>query len=689
MTQVPAQTVDARGSRPVSKVLIANRGEIAARILRACRKRGLQAVALYSEADRGAPYLEMADEAWYLGPAPPSESYLAIDRILAVAAASGADAIHPGYGFLAENAAFAQRVIEAGLVFVGPRPEVIALMGSKTQGKAAAVEAGLPVVPGYAGEDQDPALLAREAQRIGYPLMIKARAGGGGRGMRRVDDPGGFAQALALAKGEARAAFGDDHVLLERLVDGARHVEVQILGDRHGNVRHLFDRDCSVQRRHQKLVEEAPAPDLPGALRAAMARDAVRLAAAIGYEGAGTVEFLVRDGAHFFIEMNTRLQVEHPVTEMITGIDIVDWQLRVASGEALDFSQEAVRCEGAAIELRLLAEDAQADGRPTTGTISAVDEPSGPGIRVDHALCPKLVVPPDYDSLLAKIVAHGADREEALTRLGTALRQDLVAGLTTNQDQLRAIIAHPAFRAGGVDTGFFTAASGLSPSMEIGDRERAFAALAAHCRDAQATLSDRASPWARLGAWRVSEPAGHPGASIWQVAGETVRVAGRGQRYAVTVAEGPAMMVEHLAHDPGKLRFENEGRLVTLRWRPIKGGIRLMAAGWAVDVPVTPAIMRDRVVATESAGEGVLRAPMPGRVISCTVAPGARVTRGETLVVMEAMKLLQTMVSPCDGILRSLPHGEGEVVQAGAVLAIVDEETSHGASTDKHTQSGE
>jgi len=679
MTEVSAPAASARTARPLRKVLIANRGEIAARILRACRKRGLQAVALYSEADRGAPYLEMADEAWFLGPAAPLESYLAIDRILAVAAASGADALHPGYGFLAENAAFAQRVIEAGLVFVGPRPELITLMGSKTQGKAAAVEAGLPVVPGYAGEEQDATLLAREAQRIGYPLMIKARAGGGGRGMRRVDDPAGFAQALALAKGEARAAFGDDHVLLERLVDPARHVEVQILGDHHGNVRHLFDRDCSVQRRHQKLVEEAPAPDLPEALRAAMARDAVRLAGAIGYEGAGTVEFLVHDGAHFFIEMNTRLQVEHPVTEMITGIDIVDWQLRIASGEALAFPQEAVPCNGAAIEVRLLAEDPQADGRPSTGTISAFRAPSGTGVRVDHALCPDLLVPPDYDSLLAKIVAHGHSRAEALTRLEGALAEAVVTGLTTKQGQLRAILGHAQFRAGAVDTGFFGAfVSEMPARLQIADRQRALAALAAHCETQMRVQARSASPWHSLGAWRVSEPAGRSGESLWRVADETVRVAGRLGHCSIEVAQRYKLAVTHLSCASQQMRFESEGRLFRVTWRNVPGAILVEEGGAAVEVVLSPAIVAGRSAAAAKTGEGVLRAPMPGRIVELAVAKGAHVARGDTLVVIEAMKLLQAMTAPCDGIVTELPRQSGDAVEVGAVLAIVkDEETDN------------
>jgi 3-methylcrotonyl-CoA carboxylase alpha subunit len=679
MTKVSAATAGVRTARPLRKVLIANRGEIAARILRACRKRGLQAVALYSEADRGAPYLEMADEAWFLGPAPPSESYLAIDRILAVATASDVDAIHPGYGFLAENADFARRVIEAGMIFVGPRPEVITLMGSKTQGKAAAVEAGLPVVPGYAGEDQDPTLLAREAQRIGYPLMIKARAGGGGRGMRRVDDPGGFAQALALAKGEARAAFGDDHVLLERLIDPARHVEVQILGDHHGQVRHLFDRDCSVQRRHQKLVEEALAPDMPEELRSAMTTDAVRLAAAIGYEGAGTVEFLVHDGAHFFIEMNTRLQVEHGVTEMVTGIDIVDWQLRVAAGEALDFPQETITCDGAAIEVRLLAEDPQADGRPTVGTISAFRAPSGTGVRVDHALCPDLRVPPDYDSLLAKVMAHGESRAEALARLEGALAEAVVTGFTTNQGQLRAILGHPQFRAGAVDTGFFgTFVSEMPVRMPLDDRQRALAALAAHCEAQMQVQACSASPWHSLGAWRVSEPAGRSGESIWRVDDENVQVAGRERSFSIEVAQRYQLDVTHLSCASQQLRFESEGRLFRVTWRNVPGGIVIEEGGTAVEVALCRAIAAGRSAAAATTGEGVLRAPIPGRVVELAVQKGARVSRGDTLVVIEAMKLLQAMTAPCDGVVTDLPRRAGDAVEVGAVLAIVkDEETDH------------
>jgi len=664
--------------RPIRTILVANRGEIARRIIRACRVLGLRAVAVFSDADRDAPFVAEADIAVHLGAAAASESYLDGGRIIDAARRAGADAVHPGYGFLAENAGFAQAVTDAGLVFIGPRPETIRLMGSKIAGKIAAEAAGAPLVPGYAGEDQSEAALRREAGRIGTPLLIKASAGGGGRGMRRVDDLARLNAELALARSEAMAAFGDDAVLLERLVEQARHVEVQILADEHGNVRHLFDRDCSLQRRHQKVVEEAPAPGIADETRQRILACATRIASDIGYVGAGTVEFLLDGNVEefYFIEMNTRLQVEHPVTECVTGIDIVAWQLRIAAGEALDFAQDAVRLDGAAIEARLLAEDASADFLPSTGTISAYAEPVGPDIRVDSGVRAGSAITHHYDSMIAKVIAHGSDRTSALATLRMALADYRIEGVTTNLDFLRDLLAIPDFEAGRLHTGLIgdSFAQGWR-APDVTARHRVEAALVAILSHEQTNTRALAGPWGTLGAWRVTENAGRAGATLVQIAGETVHVAGRAGSYRIALADGDVVTVTHADLHGDMLAYENEGLRTNLRVGRLLGEqaqeISLDTPAGAIRLAVSP-YQGTLHHADASDADTSLRAPMPGLVIDTPVALGSPVTRGQTIIVIEAMKLMQSLNAPCDGTLTALPYGPGSAVEAGAVLATIE-----------------
>ncbi len=442
----------------LNKVLVANRGEIAVRVIRACHELGVPTVAVYSEADREALHVRNAVEAYAIGPAPSRDSYLRADRILEVARRSGADAIHPGYGFLSENADFAQAVLDAGLVWVGPPPEAIRVMGSKTESRARMKAAGVPVVPGTTEPLRDEAEALRVAEEIGYPVMLKAAAGGGGKGMRRVDGPGELAEALRRARSEAASSFGDDAVYIEKLVIDPRHVEVQVLCDAHGGAVHLFERDCSIQRRHQKVVEETPCPVLPPETREAMTAVALRAARAVGYVGAGTVEFLLgADGSFYFLEMNTRLQVEHPITEMVTGIDLVAAQLRIAAGEPLWFGQDDIRQVGHAIECRIYAEDAAHGWAPSPGRIEGYREPGGPWVRVDSGVYQGAEVPLHYDPMIAKLIVWGRDRDEAIRRSLRALLEYRVRGIHTTIPFFREVLADPDFRAGRYDTGFLSA----------------------------------------------------------------------------------------------------------------------------------------------------------------------------------------------------------------------------------------
>jgi acetyl-CoA carboxylase biotin carboxylase subunit len=494
------------------RVLIANRGEVAVRVARACREHGVASVAVYSDADRDAPHVRAADDAVAIGAASARESYLCVEALLAAARASSANAVHPGYGFLAENAAFARAVIDAGLVWIGPPPEAIATMGDKLRARATVAAAGVPVVPGAEVDAIDPAQAGRRAAGLGYPVLVKAAAGGGGKGMRRVAGPAELDDALAAAAREAAAAFADARVYLEKLVARPRHVEVQVLGDRHGTLLHLGERECSIQRRHQKVVEETPCPVMTPALRVEMTAAALAVARAVDYSSAGTVEFLLDpDGKFYFLEMNTRLQVEHPITEWITGVDLVGAQLRVAGGEALGFAQQDVSFRGHALEVRICAEDPAAGFLPSAGPILLAREPAAPGVRVDSGIETGGRVPVEYDPLLAKISAWGSDREQAVRRLQTALRDTVILGPTTNLAFLQDVLAHPAFAAGATHTGFIEEhlAGWCATDGEI-DAAAVAAALAGTLRSATGRSatgptapSVQPSPWDTLGAWRL------------------------------------------------------------------------------------------------------------------------------------------------------------------------------------------
>jgi 3-methylcrotonyl-CoA carboxylase alpha subunit len=651
-------------------LLIANRGEIACRINRTAKYgMGLRTIAIYSDADADALHVKQADTAVRIGPAPARESYLNIERILSAARESGAEAIHPGYGFLSENADFAEACAAAGLIFVGPPPAAIRAMGSKSEAKAIMAKAGVPLVPGYHGEAQGAATLAKEAAQIGYPVLIKASSGGGGKGMRRVDAPGEFQSALDAAKREAAAAFGDDRVLIEKYLTRPRHVEVQVFGDTQGNVVHLFERDCSVQRRHQKVVEEAPAPDLDPKLREEMGAAAVAAARAIGYVGAGTVEFILEDGAFYFMEMNTRLQVEHPVTEMITGYDLVEWQLKVAAGEPLPARQEAIEARGHAIEVRLYAEDPARDFLPTGGKLTHLQLPDD---RVETGVRTGDVIGVHYDPMIAKVISWGEDRPAALRRLRAALAQCRIGGVTTNLNLLLAIVSHPEFAAGAVDTGFIE--RHREALVRVGappDTALAVAALALiqERRESAARAArfsgDPFSPWHQVTGWRINGEARRPLAFQ----------DGEGRRFEVMVHFREAGFLIDLAG--GSVDAEvgrGAGSALTVRI----GGERLTAPalrdGDAISVFVQERWWRLAILdPMAGAGEGVpgsgrLTAPMPGRVAAIAVRVGDKVARGATLMALEAMKMEHAISAPAAGVVAAIHYAVGDLVEDGAEL---------------------
>ncbi|MGH7041802.1 MAG: acetyl/propionyl/methylcrotonyl-CoA carboxylase subunit alpha [Acetobacteraceae bacterium] len=655
-------------------LLIANRGEIAVRVARTARRLGIETIAVFSDADADALHVAVADRAFRLGPAPARDSYLSIPRLLDACARAGADAVHPGYGFLSENADFAEACARAGLVFVGPPPEAMRAMGSKSTAKTLMQQAGVPVLPGYHGADQDPGRLEAEAARTGFPLLIKAVAGGGGRGMRVVSEPAGFAQALTSARQEAASAFGDDRVLIERYLQRPRHIELQVFADRHGHAVHLFERDCSAQRRHQKVMEEAPAPGLDPARRNAMGDAAVACARAVGYVGAGTVEFVTEGDGFFFLEMNTRLQVEHPVTEMITGFDLVEWQLRVAAGEPLPATQEAIRATGHAIEARVYAEDPARDFAPSVGRIAALRLPNtGDGVRVDAGVRAGDTVSVHYDAMLAKLICHGATRPEALARLCRALASFEIAGVACNLDLLARIAAHPEFAAGGIDTGFIAreAATLLAPQPPPPAEVLAAAALGVLLGESEAAAAEAAgradphSPWqARDGWWLNAAPdrvldfradeAACPvrlrrvGAGWRIVAAGTVFTAAG----AVRAADGRlAVSLDEARETLGFIRL---GEAVILRRR---------GATWRLALP-DPVAAAD----AEDASGGRLVAPIPGQVTEVRAAPGQAVARGAVLVVLEAMKTVFRLTAPADAVVAEVACAAGETVAEGQVL---------------------
>jgi 3-methylcrotonyl-CoA carboxylase alpha subunit len=667
------------------KLLIANRGEIACRIIRTARRMGLRTVAVYSEADAGALHVEMADEAYPIGPAAARESYLRIDRIVEAARRSGAGAVHPGYGFLSENPRFAEACAEAGIVFVGPPPAAIRAMGSKSAAKELMEAAGVPLVPGYHGAAQDEARLLAEARRIGFPVLIKASSGGGGKGMRVVEREAEFSPALASAKREAAASFGDDRVLVEKYLTRPRHIEVQVMADKHGQVLHLFERDCSLQRRHQKVLEEAPAPGVTPERRREMGAAAVAAAKAVGYEGAGTIEFIAEGERFYFMEMNTRLQVEHPVTEMVSSLDLVEWQLRVAAGERLPWTQESLSPNGHAIEARLYAEDPARDFLPATGRLLRLAAPRADGVyvRVDTGVREGDEVGIHYDPMIAKLIVWDETREAALRRLRGALGEYELAGLATNLAFLARVAAHPDFVAGGVDTGFIArhrdvlVPAAAPPPDEI-VAVAALALLVEQDEAARATAAasdDPWSPWHQRNGWRMNAET-YQDLRFQDGTGErAVRVHYRGGSYELELggagvearAErvGDGALVVVLGGVRSRVSVLHRGREVTV----LKAG-----ASWRLTHldPLAPELEED-------ASAGRLTAPMPGRILDVLVAPGTRVARGQALMVLEAMKMEHTIAAPADGVVTRVPYAAGDLVEEGAMLLAFEEESDAAA----------
>ena len=660
----------------IRRLLIANRGEIAVRVAHTCRRLGIETVAVYSDADRRAPHVEAADSAHRIGPPEAARSYLDATAILAAAAASSADAVHPGYGFLAENAAFADRCARAGLTFVGPRSEAILAMGSKENARRLATDLGVPIVPGYHQRSQDDATLAREARRLGFPLLVKASAGGGGKGIRVVPDAAALADALATVRREAASAFGDSTLVLERHLERARHVEVQVLGDRFGRIVALSDRDCSVQRRHQKLLEEAPAPRLAPAVHEGLRTAALRIAEAIAYDSAGTVEFLVDadSGEFFFLEMNTRLQVEHPTTELVTGLDLVELQLRIAAGEPLPDGIGRIEVRGSAIEARLCAERPEQGFLPATGRILRFTVPSLEGVRVDSGVVAGSVVGAWYDSLLAKVVAHGRDREEARCRLAAALRGTVIAGVETNLDHLRSVLEGEAFRDATmttrlVETEFATLRPTAPSEDEVIDRA---AVAVAWLLALEESRRDAPQPWNALGGWRITRRAGAVGGTVIQLDGEggrySVRVDGSRGSYRVDPGERSLRLEAWWASD-GELRLD-VGDVVHRRAVTIDGQTVWIAGG--ARTCRYEVVSRDRLASERDAiATGDARnlvAPFPGLVTDVAVAEGERVEPGQPLVVMEAMKMVHTLRAGAAAGVRAVHCRAGATVGAGHLL---------------------
>jgi 3-methylcrotonyl-CoA carboxylase alpha subunit len=665
-----------------SKVLIANRGEIACRIVRTARRLGIPSAAVYSDADRDAMHVALADEAFRIGPAPASESYLDGAKIIDAARKSGAEAIHPGYGFLSENPEFAEACATAGVVFIGPPAAAIRAMGDKAQAKTLMEKAGVPIVPGYHGSEQDPALLTQRALALGYPVLIKPLAGGGGKGMKIVCHAADFAPELASAKREALSTFGDDRVLIEKYFSHTHHVEVQIFADARQNVVHLFDRDCSIQRRHQKIVEEAPAPGVSGELRQAMREAALAAARAIGYVGAGTVEFLLSpdEGAFYFLEMNTRLQVEHPVTEMITGIDLVEWQLHVAAGGALPLRQEEIRSRGHAIEARLYAEDPARDFLPQSGRLARLDFPGpGPHVRIDTGVRERDAIPVDYDPMIAKVIVWDKDRRRALLRLRTTLGKTRVVGVATNLDLLRAIAAHQAFAEGSPDTGFIGrhADDLLSKLRPAGNDVLAMAVIGLLCertasaRDKAQRSSDPWSPWTSQNGWRLNEELRET-MRLREIVPEgggnrTVEIRYPRNGWRLDLPGGKYFHASGTLAPDGTLAAELDGHRVKAVW--VRSGEEILVFAGAK--AAHRFLLAGPVAGVERREEptGRLVSPMPGRISALLVAPGGRVAANQPVLVLEAMKMEHMLRAPKGGILKQFKFQLGDHVGEGVELA--------------------
>ena len=662
------------------KILIANRGEIACRVAATARRMAIKTVAVYSDADASAKHVSFCDEAIHIGGSAPKDSYLRWEKIIEAAKATGAEAIHPGYGFLSENEEFAQACADAGLVFIGPPASAIKAMGLKAESKQLMEKAGVPLVPGYHGADQDPALLQREADRIGYPVLIKASAGGGGKGMRRVDAAADFDAALASCRREAKNAFGNDDVLVEKYVLQPRHIEIQVFGDSHGDVVHLFERDCSVQRRHQKVLEEAPAPGMTEAMRQQMGEAAVAAARAVNYVGAGTVEFIVEQRADgsmnfFFMEMNTRLQVEHPVTEAITGLDLVEWQLRVACGQPLPLTQDQLRINGHAIEARICAESPDNNFLPATGTLHVYQKPvcttferadlsnAGIAVRIDDGVREGDTISPFYDSMVAKLIVHGQTREEALARLDEALAQTRIVGLNTNVQFLRYVVRSPSFAQANLDTALIQREAAV-----LFNQEPVGLAMAAAAAIAQTLLGEKATegadPFSRRDGWQTHGVTQRPFEFEFQ---------GEAAKAALTYLHDGALRLD-VGEASGPLVFSSGEQGIDIQF----AGQRLTAAVFTqgeVDHIFTArgATQITAIDLLAHAGEthaegGRLTAPMPGKVVSFAVKAGDLVQKGQPLAVMEAMKMEHTIAAPADGVVLELLYVPGDQVTEGSEL---------------------
>jgi 3-methylcrotonyl-CoA carboxylase alpha subunit len=640
-------------------VLIANRGEIARRIIRTARRMGIRSIAATTDADRSWPHWREADASVRIGEGPAGDSYLSIERIVAAALTSGAEAVHPGYGFLSENAAFAEAVAAAGLIFVGPSANAIRAMGSKAEAKSLAALAGVAVVPGYGGERQEPTFLKQKAYELGYPVMIKAIAGGGGRGMRRVMRAIDFEDALVSARREAVAAFGDDRVLIERCIESPRHIEVQVFGDAHGNVVHLFERDCSVQRRHQKVIEEAPAPGLSDDVRQAIGAAAVKVAATVGYRGAGTVEF-VADGSgeltresFFFIEMNTRLQVEHPVTERVTGKDLVEWQFRVAAGEPLPLRQHEIGLHGHAIEARLYAEDPAQGFKPSTGLVVLASYPSASGVRIDAGAETGSIVSPFYDAMLAKIVVHGRDRSEATGRLSDALQLTRIAGPRTNLAFLSAVVDSPVFRFGTPDTGFLDRElSALTDvAFDPGQGARAIADFV--MQEAKQTSEATTGPWSRTDAFELS--------GLSRRSSVAVEIEAHPSEAELAWVDGGLQVISIGGEAPVETA---DAELV---WHGHEAFV--LDRGRQLRVDFRDPLARD---VGEGDASGEIKVPLNGRVITVSVVPDQSVRQGDILFSLEAMKMEHSVAAPFAGRVAIVRIAAGQQVDEGTVAVVIE-----------------
>ncbi|BAO28359.1 acetyl-CoA carboxylase biotin carboxylase subunit [Sulfuritalea hydrogenivorans] len=656
-----------------TKILIANRGEIACRVIKTARRMGIRTVAVYSEADAGARHVRLADEAVCIGAPSPKESYLVADKIIAAALATGAQAVHPGYGFLSENEDFAEACAKNGLVFIGPPVSAIRAMGSKSEAKKLMEKAGVPLTPGYHGDNQEPEFLKQQADAIGYPVLIKAAAGGGGKGMRAVDKSADFLDALASCKREAQSSFGDQHVLIEKYLQRPRHIEIQVFGDSHGNCVYLFERDCSVQRRHQKVVEEAPAPNMPPERRAAMGKAAVDAAQAVGYVGAGTVEFIVnQDGTFYFMEMNTRLQVEHPVTEMITGLDLVEWQLKVGAGETLPLRQEQLAIRGHALEARIYAEDPDKGFLPSIGKLIHLAPPAETlHVRVDTGVEQDDEISPHYDPMIAKLIVWDETRERALARMLQALADYRVVGVSNNIGFLSRLVACPAFAQADLDTGLIERERGFLFPETVEPPAEAWlvAALAELIRDQQYALAeaeasgDPHSPWHERDGWRLN---GNARREIKLRAGETEKVVNAGY-----------------AGDSFTLEFEGQTTAATGRFAGSE--LRVDLGGRRINVTVVAANEKRHVfidgicfvfaaidplfhAGSGGGAEGGLTAPMPGKIIALIAEVGGKVEKGAPLLILEAMKMEHTITAPAAGTIKAFRFNVGEQVSDGAEL---------------------